>query len=330
MRMERRMRRLRATEAVRGLVRETRLGVEDFVYPVFVKEGAEEEVRAMPGVRRWGVEGLLRHVEEAMGYGLRAVAMFPCIEPSCKDAEGSFAYSDKNVLFRALRELRRRFPEVVLVADVALDPYTSHGHDGVMTADGGDVDNDRTVEALCKLAVLEAEAGATWVAPSDMMDGRIREIRRALDEAGFEGVGVLSYAAKFASAYYGPFREAVGSRIGGCAVSKATYQLDPANLRQALLEVELDVEEGADLVMIKPAGPYLDVIRCVAERCLVPVCAYQVSGEYAQIYAAAREGWLPLQAARDEALLAIKRAGADIIFSYFAFDWAKERCSLKR
>ncbi|MCS7009373.1 MAG: porphobilinogen synthase, partial [Chthoniobacterales bacterium] len=228
--------------------------------------------------------------------------------------------------FAALRSLRQNFPDTVLIADVALDPYTSHGHDGILTEDGQDVDNDKTVEALCKLAILEAEAGATWVAPSDMMDGRIHQIRIALDEAGFEHVGILSYAAKFCSAYYGPFRDAVGSKIGNSAVSKATYQLDPANAREAKLEVSLDIEEGADLVMIKPAGPYLDIISSISQVSQIPVCAYQVSGEYSQIHAAAQNGWLELRSARNESLIAIKRAGADIIFSYFALDWAKDFC----
>jgi porphobilinogen synthase len=207
---------------------------------------------------------------------------------------------------------------LVVVTDVALDPFTSHGHDGLLTLGGDDVDNDATVAVLCRLAVLEAAAGADFVAPSDMMDGRIGAIRRALDEAGFQGTGILSYAAKYCSAYYGPFRDAVGSKIGKDSISKSTYQMDPANVREALREVELDLAEGADIVMVKPAGPYLDVIRAVRERIAAPLAAYQVSGEYAQIHAAARLGWLDYERVRDESLLAIKRAGADMILTYFA------------
>ena len=214
-------------------------------------------------------------------------------------------------------------PELVLVADVALDPYTDHGHDGVLTKDGRGVDNDPTVEILCALAVMEAEAGADMVAPSDMMDGRVGAIRAALDVAGRTDVCILAYAAKFASAYYGPFRDAVGSRQAA-PISKATYQLDPANVREALREVELDEREGADMVMVKPAGPYLDVIRAVREQTKLPLVAYQVSGEYAQIHAAAQAGWLDYDQCRDESLLAIRRAGADLILTYFAREMAEK------
>ncbi|MFM8718178.1 MAG: porphobilinogen synthase, partial [Chthoniobacterales bacterium] len=225
-------------------------------------------------------------------------------------------------LFRALREVKSSVPDLVLIADVALDPYTDHGHDGVLTKDGRDVENDATVEILQQLAVKEAEAGADIVAPSDMMDGRVGAIRAALDAAGRINTCILAYAAKFASAYYGPFRDAVGSTQGK-PISKKTYQLDPANVREAIREVELDEREGADMVMVKPAGPYLDAIRAVRENTKLPLAAYQVSGEYAQIHAAAQAGWLDYEKTRDESLLSIKRAGADIILTYFAREIAE-------
>lgn len=323
----RRPRRNRTTSSLRDILREVRLHPSDLIYPVFVKdlpkEQGREPIPSLPGLYRHSLESLVNEAAEACHLGLRGLAIFPCLPPSLKDAEGSHALDPENILLRALRTLRQAFPDLVLIADVALDPYTDHGHDGLLTADGRDVDNDRTVDRLMELAEAEARAGATLVAPSDMMDGRVAAIRHALDSAGYSGVGILSYAAKFASAYYGPFREAVGSKLGGDAISKASYQLDPANAREALLEVELDVEEGADVVMVKPAGPYLDVIRQVADRSPVPVWAYQVSGEYAQIHAAAQRGWLDYRRCRDESLLAIKRAGADAILTYFA----KEICS---
>ena len=317
------MRRLRRTEGLRRMVREMRLEVTDLIYPLFVHGGAENEpVASMPGVQRRSVRDLVRECGEAYTLGIPAVAIFPVIEASQKDARGTHALAADNLLFRALREVKAAVPELVLIADVALDPYTDHGHDGVLTADGREVDNDATVEILCELAVKEAQAGADIVAPSDMMDGRIGAIRSALDEAERTDVCLLAYAAKFASAYYGPFREAVGS-AQAAPISKATYQLDPANLREALREVELDEREGADMVMVKPAGPYLDVIRAVREQTKLPLAAYQVSGEYAQIHAAAHAGWLDYDKCRDESLLAIKRAGADVILTYFAREVAE-------
>ncbi len=318
MRLTTRLRRNRATEGLRRMTRETRLGVEDLIYPVFV-HGAEtnEPVESMPGVERHTVRDLVRECREAFDLGLPAVAIFPVIDAEKKDARGTHALADDNLLFRALSEVKAVVPELVLIADVALDPYTSHGHDGVLTSDGRDVDNDATVEILCDLAVKQAAAGADIVAPSDMMDGRVGAIRGALDAARRPGTCILAYAAKFASAYYGPFRDAVGS-AQAAPVSKATYQIDPANVREALREVDLDEREGADMVMVKPAGPYLDVIRAVRESTLLPLAAYQVSGEYAQIHAAARAGWLDYDKCRDESLLAIRRAGADMILTYFA------------
>jgi porphobilinogen synthase len=317
------MRRMRASEGLRRMVCETRLGVADLIYPLFVHAGATNEpVASMPGVERRSVPDLVRECREAFDLGIPAVAIFPVIEAGKKDARGTHALVKDNLLFRALREVKAAVPELVLIADVALDPYTAHGHDGVLTADGREVVNDATVEILAELAVKEAAAGADLVAPSDMMDGRVGAIRAALDAAGRMDTGILAYAAKFASAYYGPFREAVGS-AQAVPISKATYQLDPANVREALREVELDEREGADMVMVKPAGPYLDVIRAVREQTKLPLAAYQVSGEYAQIHAAARAGWLDYAKCRDESLLAIKRAGADLILTYFAREVAE-------
>jgi porphobilinogen synthase len=309
------------------MVRETRLDAADLVYPLFVHAGEKNEpVASMPGVMRRSVKDLVRECREAFDSGIPAVALFPVIDPAKKDPRGTHALSSDNLLFRALREAKAAVPELVLIADAALDPYTEHGHDGVLTKDGHEVDNDATVEILRDLSVREAEAGADIIAPSDMMDGRVGAIRAALDAAGRIDTCIMAYAAKFASAYYGPFREAVGS-AQEAPISKATYQLDPANLREALREVELDEREGADMVMVKPAGPYLDVIRSVREHTKLPLAAYQVSGEYAQIHAAARAGWLDYEKCRDESLLAIKRAGADLIITYFAREVAERlRC----
>ena len=318
-----RLRRNRRSENIRRMVRETSLAVEDLIWPLFVHDHPHDtSVESMPGVSRLSPDSLLRACERAARLGIPAVAIFPCIDTALKDASGSYAFGPDNLLFHAVREVKNQFPDLVVITDVALDPYTSHGHDGVL--EGGDVDNDATVAVLCRLAVLEAAAGSDFVAPSDMMDGRVGAIRRALDEAGFQQTGILSYAAKYCSAYYGPFRDAVGSKIGKDAISKSGYQMDPANVREAVREVELDLAEGADIVMVKPAGPYLDVIRAVRERIDAPLAAYQVSGEYAQIHAAARLGWLDYERVRDESLLAIKRAGADMILTYFAPEVAAE------
>jgi porphobilinogen synthase len=323
MQLTTRMRRTRASVGLRRMVQEVRLDVADLIYPLFVHAGdSNEPVASMPGVERRSVKDLVRECLEAYELGIPAVAIFPVIEAGKKDARGTQALAEDNLLFCALGEVKSVVPKLVLIADVALDPYTNHGHDGVLTPDGGDVDNDATVEILCDLAVRQARAGADIVAPSDMMDGRVGAIRAALDAAGKTNTCILAYAAKFASAYYGPFRDAVGS-VQSAPISKATYQLDPANVREALREVELDEREGADMVMVKPAGPYLDVIRAVREQTKLPLAAYQVSGEYAQIHAAARAGWLDYDNCRDESLLAIKRAGAEMILTYFAREVAE-------
>ncbi|MBX9743127.1 MAG: porphobilinogen synthase [Chthoniobacterales bacterium] len=317
--LSRRMRRNRSAAAIRGLLQETKLHQEDFIQPLFFHDGqgGAKEIDSMPGIVRHSLATLLEECHQLVDLGLSAVALFPCIDPAKKDLLGAHGLDSENVLYRAIRKIKKTFPDLLIITDVALDPYTSHGHDGLLNEQGR-VENDATVEILMRLALLEAEAGADIVAPSDMMDGRVKAIRSTLDGKGFQETAILAYSAKYASAYYGPFRQAVGSEKKTAPVDKQTYQMNPANLREALLEVKLDEEEGADMVMVKPAGPYLDVIRAVREVTLLPVVAYQVSGEYAQICAAARLGWLDYKSTRDEALLAIKRAGATMILSYFS------------
>ncbi|MBL4574504.1 MAG: porphobilinogen synthase [Opitutaceae bacterium] len=323
----RRPRRLRRTESIRALVKEHVVRVDDLIAPLFVidGEGEPETVESMPGVLRLTLSLLQKECLELSSLGVRSVALFPCIESSLKDEEGSNALAPDTLILRAVRAVRDVCPGMVIITDIALDPYTTHGHDGVLLLDGSDVDNDRTVGILREMAVLHAAAGVSVVAPSDMMDGRIGAIREALDDAGFQSTGILAYSAKYASAYYGPFRDAVGSAkaAGTTLLGKETYQLSPANRREALIESRSDEEEGADMLMVKPAGAYLDIIRDLSEDSLLPIAAYQVSGEYAQIHAAARLGWLDLEKIRDESLLAIKRAGADLILTYFAKDVAK-------
>ena len=317
----RRPRRNRQSAAIRALVRENRVHADDLIQPLFVKDGngGPEDIAGLPGIQRLNLRNTIAEVKALATLGIRAVALFPQIDPALKDNRGKYAVSSKNWFFGAIRELRKEVPEMLIVADVALDPYTSHGHDGVLDAKG-EVANDETVHILTHYATELAEAGTDIVAPSDMMDGRIGAIRDELDREGFTQTSILAYAVKFASAYYGPFREAVGSstKKGATPLDKRSYQLDPANLREALLEARLDEDQGADIIMVKPAGLYLDVISAVKGGTVLPVAAYQVSGEYAQIHAAAQAGWLNLEKARDESLLAIKRAGADIILTYFA------------
>jgi len=322
--LARRMRRNRATPSIRSLVRETILRPEDLIQPLFVRDGDgdPEPVASMPGVVRHAVATLTGECRKIASLGIPAVALFPRIESALKDPIGTHATDPANVLFAAIRAVKQAVPGLTLIVDVALDPYTDHGHDGILDGKGS-IENDSTVEALCRLAVAQAEAGADIVAPSDMMDGRVGAIRTALDAAGHQGVGILAYSAKYASAFYGPFRDAVGSGKVSAPLDKRTYQMDPSNVREAILEVELDEREGADMVMVKPAGPYLDVIRAIRETTDLPLAAYQVSGEYAQIHAAAKLGWLDYAATRDESLLAIKRAGADMILTYFATEVAE-------
>ncbi len=317
-----RPRRLRRTPAIRHLVRENEIRPADLIQPLFVVDGngPPEVIDSLPGQRRLPLEALCGECDALLALGIRAVALFPSLDGSLKSPGGEEALNEATLILRAIRAVKQAVPEMQVLADIALDPYTTHGHDGVLTPDESDVDNDATVARLAEMAVLQAAAGADFVAPSDMMDGRIGVIRKHLDRAGHAQCGIIAYSAKFNSGYYGPFRDAVGSSkaAGTSLLSKASYQLDPANARQARRELELDALEGADCLMVKPAGPYLDIIRMAREMTSLPIAAYQVSGEYAQIHAAARLGWLDLERCRDESLLGIKRAGADLILTYFA------------
>jgi porphobilinogen synthase len=324
-----RLRRLRRHEWLRRAVAETVLTPADLVWPIFVHDHeATFPVPSMPGVERLPVEGVVRAAAEAIRLGIPALAIFPVVEPSLKTDDGGHALDPDNLACRTVREVRRRFGDTLgLICDVALDPYTTHGHDGLLR--DGQIVNDETVAVLCRQAAVLAEAGCHVVAPSDMMDGRVGAIREALDEAGREDVSILSYAAKYASAFYGPFRDAVGSAaaLGTAAkqglADKKTYQMNPANAAEALREVAIDIAEGADMVMVKPAGTALDVIHRVKTAFGLPTFAYQVSGEYAMIKAAADNGWLDGQKAALESLLVIKRAGADCILTYFAPEVAR-------
>jgi porphobilinogen synthase len=310
-----RLRRFRRTAQLRGLVRETRLSLDEFVLPLFVApEPLSNE--ALPGMARHDLDGLLREVETLVASGVRAVMLFGV--PPEKDDEATGAWEEDGLVQQALRALRPRFPELVLLTDVCLCEYMSHGHCGVVV--DGEVDNDRSLELLARTAVSHAEAGADVVAPSDMMDGRVAAIRDALDDHGFESTPILAYSAKYASAFYGPFREAADS--APAFGDRRGYQMDPANVREALRECKIDLAEGADAIMIKPALPYLDVIRAAREAFQAPLAAYNVSGEYAMVKAAARNGWFDERAAALESLTAIKRAGADLIVSYWTKDLA--------
>jgi porphobilinogen synthase len=321
-----RPRRLRRTPALRAMVEETVLRPADFIAPLFVVDGKPkpEEIKSMPGVFRLNLAYLVKECRAIHKLGVPAVALFPKLDPKLKDDDGTQALNEETLVLRAVRAVKNAVPELVVITDVALDPYTSHGHDGVLNAARDDVENDRTVGILAKMAVIQARAGVDLVAPSDMMDGRVGAIRQALDAAGYTGTGIMAYSAKYNSAYYGPFREAVGSAqaAGTKLLSKATYQMNPANRREAVLEAQIDAIEGADILMVKPAGAYLDIIREVRNATQKPVAAYQVSGEYSQIHAAARLGWLDLARTRHESLVAIKRAGADMILTYFAKEMA--------
>jgi porphobilinogen synthase len=305
-------------------VAEARLSVNDLIWPLFVHEGTNrrESVASMPGVERLSIDLLVETVATAVKLRIPAVAVFPVIETSKKTPDGEEAVNPENLICRAVRALKRAHVDAIgVICDVALDPYTSHGQDGLVR--DGYVVNDETVSVLTRQAIVQAEAGCDVIAPSDMMDGRVGAIRRALDEAGFERTSILAYAAKYASAFYGPFRDAVGSAASLGAGDKRTYQMDPANLDEAIREVALDIAEGADMVMIKPGLPYLDVLRRVKDCFAVPTFAYQVSGEYAMLCAAAQNGWLDRDKALIESLLAFKRAGADGILTYFAPDAAR-------
>ncbi|MGY1410599.1 MULTISPECIES: porphobilinogen synthase [unclassified Luteimonas] len=318
-----RLRRMRRDEFSRRLMRETVLTANDLIYPVFVHESAgRAPVSSMPGVERLSIDELLRVAETASELRIPALALFPVTAPEAKSLDAAAAWDDDGLCQRAVRALKARFPQLGVITDVALDPYTAHGQDGLLD-DGGYVMNDATVDALVQQALSHARAGADVVAPSDMMDGRIGAIRVALEEAGFVDTRILAYAAKYASAFYGPFRDAVGSASALGKADKTTYQMDPANSDEALREVALDLEEGADMVMVKPALPYLDIVRRVKDEFGVPTFAYQVSGEYAMLKAAAANGWLDERACALEALLSIRRAGADGVLTYYALDAAR-------
>lgn len=318
-----RMRRMRRDDFSRRLMRESVLTPDDFIYPVFVLEGENrtEEVASMPGVERQSLDVLLRTAERALKLGVPALALFPVIDAPLKSLGAEEAYNPSGLVPRVVRALKKEFPELGIITDVALDPYTSHGQDGLID-ESGYVLNDETLAVLTKQALCHAEAGADVVAPSDMMDGRIGRIRSQLEEAGQIYTRILAYSAKYASSFYGPFRDAVGSAANLGKGNKYTYQMDPANTNEALREVAMDLEEGADMVMVKPGMPYLDIVRRVKDEFGVPTYAYQVSGEYAMLKAAAQNGWLNEEACVLESLLAFKRAGADGILTYFALDAA--------
>ena len=318
-----RMRRNRRTPWLRDLVRENTLTVSDLIWPIFVIEGhkKQELIASMPGVSRFSIDVAVEKAKEAAGLGIPLIAVFPNTDAALRNATADEAFNANNIVCRAVRAIKAAVPQIGIMCDVALDPYTSHGHDGVMK--DGRILNDESVTLLVKQAVVQAQAGCDVIAPSDMMDGRIGAVRKGLDEAGFQDVAIMAYAAKYASGFYGPFREAVGS---GNLLSgdKKTYQMDPANSDEAMREVALDIAEGADMVMVKPGMPYLDIVSRVSREFAVPTFAYQVSGEYAMLMGAIERGWLDGDKVIAESLMAFKRAGADGILTYFALDMAKK------
>lgn len=318
--MLRRPRRNRRTEAIRNLVEETTVHLNDLIFPLFVisGKGRQEEVPSMPGMFRRSTDLLLQEIEECLNLGIKAFDLFPALEDNLKDKYATQSYNPENFYLKAIHEVKTRFPEACVMTDVAMDPYSSDGHDGIV--EQGKILNDETLEVLGKMAVAQAKAGADIIGPSDMMDGRVQFIRKALDEAGFSQTAIMSYTAKYASAFYGPFRDALNSAPK--SGDKKTYQMNPANSREALIEAELDIQEGADFLMVKPALAYLDVIKLLKDNCALPIVAYNVSGEYAMVKASAERGWLDNDRAMMEVLTSIKRAGADIILTYFAKEFA--------
>lgn len=316
-----RPRRNRKSAVIRAMVEETKLGVENLIYPVFLKDGnnIKEEVSSMPGNFRWSIDRLLPEIEECAELGIKTFDLFPAVDEKLKDRTASYSYASDNFYLHAIRAIKERFPEVILMSDVALDPYSSDGHDGLV--ENGKILNDETLPILNQMSLAQAQAGVDIIGPSDMMDGRVVSIREHLDANGYKETLIMSYTAKYASAFYGPFRDALNSAPK--SGDKKTYQMNPANKREALIEAELDVNEGADMLMVKPALCYLDIIHMLKENFSVPITAYNVSGECAMIYAAAQNGWLNYESAVYETLLSIKRAGADGILTYFAKDFAK-------
>ncbi|WP_344808013.1 porphobilinogen synthase [Allohahella marinimesophila] len=323
-----RLRRSRMKPFSRMMVRENTLSADDLIFPVFVLPdrgrgaGERESIISMPGIERLGIDALLSELDDIVASGIPAIALFPVVPAEAKSLDASAAWDDEGLMQQTIRAVKQRFPELGVISDVALDPYTSHGQDG-LTSDSGEILNDLTCEALVRQARSHAEAGADIVAPSDMMDGRIGLIREALEHDGHHNVQIMAYSAKYASSFYGPFRDAVGSAANLGKGGKHSYQMDPANRREALEEIALDINEGADMIMVKPGMPYLDIVRDAAENFNVPLFAYQVSGEYAMLKAAAAQGWLDEKACVLEALLGFKRAGCSGILSYFARDVAK-------
>ncbi len=319
--MQIRPRRRRVSSGIRELSKETYLDVSNLVYPLFLVDGAniKNEIHSLPGNYRLSIENILKEIDSCMKLGLKSFILFPSVEEKHKDKTATYSYSSKNFYLRAIREIKKRFPECVLISDVAMDPYSSDGHDGLVKNDY--VVNDETLPILSRMAIAQAEAGIDLIGPSDMMDGRIGYLRDELDASGFENTGIMAYTAKYASAFYGPFRDALNSapKKG----DKKTYQMDPRNTREALLEAELDYNEGADFLMVKPALHYMDVIKSLKDNFNIPIAAYHVSGECAMLSAACKNGWLDFNKAMPETLYSLRRAGADIILTYFAKDYAK-------
>lgn len=316
-----RPRRNRKSAAIRAMVEETKIGTEHLIYPIFLKDGKniKEEISSLPKNYRWSLDRLIPEIEECMKLGVMTFDMFPAVDEALKDKVASYSYADDNFYLHAIRALKETFPEIVLMSDVALDPYSSDGHDGLV--ENGMILNDETLPILSRMALAQAQAGIDIIGPSDMMDGRVESIRETLDINGYTETSIMSYTAKYASAFYGPFRDALNSapKHG----DKKTYQMNPANKREALLEAELDFAEGADMLMVKPALCYLDIIHVLKENFNIPITAYNVSGECAMVYAAAEKGWLNYDLAISEMLLSMRRAGADAILTYFAKDFAQ-------
>ena len=319
--MLQRPRRNRKSQAIRDLIAETSLQKNDLIYPLFLVNGGNKktEIESMPNCYRWSIDLLLHEIEDCLKLGINNFALFPAVEDNLKDKEATYSYNQDNFYLHAINTIKNKFPDITLMSDVAMDPYSSDGHDGFV--ENGEIINDKTLPILAKMAVAQAQAGIDIIGPSDMMDGRVGFIREALDQNGFSNTSIMSYTAKYASSFYGPFRDALDSAPK--SGDKKTYQMDPRNKKEALIEAELDEFEGADFLMVKPALSYLDVIHCLKEHTDLPISAYNVSGEYAMIHAAAQKGWLDYEKTYIEVLTSIKRAGADIILTYFAKDFAK-------
>ena len=316
-----RPRRNRYSEGIRGLVRETRVSLDQLISPLFITEDSslKNPIKSLPGQFQLGKKELLTEIEESLNLGIKSFVLFPAVADHNKDSVASYSYAEENFYLHAAREIKDKFPDVMLMSDVAMDPYSSDGHDGLV--ENGQIVNDKTLPILSKMGIAQAQAGFDLIGPSDMMDGRVRHLRESLDNAGYSNTGIMSYTAKYASAFYGPFRDALESAPKGG--DKKSYQMDPANSREALREAILDEEEGADFLMVKPALCYLDIISKLRDHSNLPIAAYNVSGEYAMLKAAAANGWLDEEAAMQEMLLSIRRAGADIILTYFARAYAE-------